>query len=154
VFLRVPDVCYPGGIITTVPVFDCYPFRFVLQYPVWQLCHIIQPGNRFCPINVSVQYSKDGYNLGFEELENYIHPRLLELMVDIIRNAAERTQILLTTHSPYLVDLLTPEELYIVEKKEGRTQVKRAAERKKIHDALQESGLGEMWYSGSLGGVP
>ncbi len=90
----------------------------------------------------------------FEELENYIHPRLLELMVDIIRNATERTQILLTTHSPYLVDLLTPGELYIVEKKEGRTQVKRAADRKKIHEALQELGLGEMWYSGSLGGVP
>jgi WD40 repeat protein len=35
----------------------------------------------------------------FEEPENYLHPRLLELLVELFRNAAEKTQVFVTTHS-------------------------------------------------------
>lgn len=90
----------------------------------------------------------------FEEPENYVHPRLLELIVDLLKNASNKTQVLVTTHSPYLVDLLQPEDLFIVEKQDGKTQVKKAEDKKGIKEALKTLGLGEMWYSGSLGGVP
>jgi len=89
-----------------------------------------------------------------EEPENYVHPKLLELIVDLIKTASERTQVLATTHSPYLVDLLKPEDLFIVEKKEAKTTVRKAKDKKGIKEALRTLGLGEMWYSGSLGGVP
>lgn len=90
----------------------------------------------------------------FEEPENYVHPRLLELIVELLKNASHKTQVLVTTHSPYLVDLLQPEDLFIVEKQDGKTQVKKAEDKKGIKEALKTLGLGEMWYSGSLGGVP
>lgn len=90
----------------------------------------------------------------FEEPENYVHPRLLELIVDLIKTASERTQVLVTTHSPYFVDFLQPEDLFIVEKKEGQTTVRKAEDKKGIKEALKTLGLGEMWYSGGLGGVP
>ena len=90
----------------------------------------------------------------FEEPENYVHPRLLELMVDLLKCASERSQVLINTHSPYLVDFLDPGELFIVEKINGETQVKTAEDKKGIREALKTLGLGEMWYSGSLGGVP
>lgn len=89
-----------------------------------------------------------------EEPENYVHPRLLELIVDLIKTASERTQVLVTTHSPYLVDLLQPEDLFIVEKEEAKTTIRKAKDKKGIKGALKTLGLGEMWYSGSLGGVP
>jgi predicted ATPase len=89
-----------------------------------------------------------------EEPENYVHPRLLELIVDLIKTASEKMQVLATTHSPYLVDLLQPEDLFIVEKKEGQTNVRKAEDKKGIKEALKTLGLGEIWYSGSLGGVP
>ncbi len=92
--------------------------------------------------------------LCFEEPENYVHPRLLKLMVDLLKNASEKTQVLVTTHSPYLVNLLQPEDLFIVEKQDGKTQVKKAKDKKGIKEASKTLGLGEMWYSGSLGGVP
>ncbi len=88
-----------------------------------------------------------------EEPENYVHPRLLELIVDLIKTASERTQIFVTTHSPYFVDLVQPEDLFIVEKKEAQTTVRKAEDKKGIKKALKTLGLGEMWYSGSLGGV-
>jgi predicted ATPase len=90
----------------------------------------------------------------FEEPENYVHPRLLELMVDLLKCASERSQVLINTHSPYLVDFLDPGDLFIVEKVEGETQVKSAEDKKGIKEVLKTLGLGETWYSGGLGGVP
>ena len=90
----------------------------------------------------------------FEEPENYVHPQLLEMLIELLRNASLKMQVLVTTHSPYLVDLLQPSDLYIVEKKKGETLVKDVKSKKAIKDALKVLGLGELWYSGSLGGVP
>ncbi len=90
----------------------------------------------------------------FEEPENYIHPRMLELLADILRNGSDRSQIIITTHSPYLLDFLDLDGLVIVEKKRGETEVKEASEEVGIKEALKTLGLGELWYSGSLGGVP
>ena len=90
----------------------------------------------------------------FEEPENYVHPRLLELIVDLLKYPYSETQVLVTTHSPYLIDRLEPEDLMIVEKKEGKTEVKGVDDIKEIKKVLKTLTLGEMWYSGDLGGVP
>lgn len=90
----------------------------------------------------------------FEEPENYIHLRLLELIVELLKNASHKTQVLVTTHSPYLVDRLEPEGLIIVEKKEGKTETKEVTDVKEIKKALKTLTLGELWYSGDIGGVP
>lgn len=90
----------------------------------------------------------------FEEPENYIHPHLLKLIAELLEGASKRTQILVTTHSPYLLDFFEPEDLVIVEKKEGKTQTKRVADQAGVKEALKTLGLGELWYSGSLGGTP
>ncbi|HLB12567.1 MAG TPA: AAA family ATPase [Dehalococcoidia bacterium] len=88
-----------------------------------------------------------------EEPENFIHPGLMELVADLLKSMSSKTQVLLTTHSPYLLNQLLPEDLLIVEKKGGRTQV-RGLKEKKIREALKVLGLGELWYAGDIGGVP
>ena len=90
----------------------------------------------------------------FEEPENFVHPHILELLVNAFKKASEKTQILLTTHSPYFLNYLEPESLVTVEKQEGRTSLSKAKNMKGIKEALRKLGLGEMWYTGSLGGVP
>lgn len=91
----------------------------------------------------------------FEEPENFLHPHLLELLAQLLQKASERTQILVTTHSPYLLNFLESEDLIIVEKSQGKTTAKRASERRNgLKEALRVLGLGEMWYAGSLGGIP
>jgi predicted ATPase len=90
----------------------------------------------------------------FEEPENYIHPHLLELLAHVLKKASTRSQILLTTHSPYLLNFLEPEDIIIVEKREGATEVSRPKDSGAIKEALKMLGLGEMWYAGSLGGTP
>ncbi|MGA9347881.1 MAG: AAA family ATPase [Anaerolineae bacterium] len=90
----------------------------------------------------------------FEEPENCIHPGLLQLVVDVFKSASRKTQILVTTHSPDLLNFLDPEDLMIVEKKDGKTQCREAKDVAGVKEALKTLGLGELWYSGHLGGVP
>lgn len=90
----------------------------------------------------------------YEEPENYLHPAWLSLVADVLKNAASRNQILISTHSPYLLDYFSPETLIVVDKKEGCSHFQFISKRKGIKKALQVLGLGELWYSGELGGVP
>jgi predicted ATPase len=90
----------------------------------------------------------------FEEPENFIHPHSLELLAHVLKKASARSQILLTTHSPYLLNFLEPEHIVIVEKHEGATEASRPKDPGAIKEALKTLGLGEMWYAGSLGGTP
>jgi predicted ATPase len=91
-----------------------------------------------------------------EEPENCIHPHILEALMSLIREAP--SQVIITTHSPYLLDYAKPEEVYIVEKKELKTNIKKLSTTKEVEaikQFLMEGGtLGEAWHSGLIGGIP
>lgn len=87
----------------------------------------------------------------FEEPENFTHPRLLQLLAQVLKKA--ETQVIVTTHSPYFVDFVDPEDLVIIEKAEGKTLQKRPS-KQELEEFLKDFSLGELWYSGKLGGVP
>jgi predicted ATPase len=57
-----------------------------------------------------------------EEVENGLDPRTLHLLVEEIRAAVDtdKTQVILTTHSPYLLDLLDVSQIVVVERLEGQ----------------------------------
>ncbi len=95
--------------------------------------------------------------VALEEPENCIHPHLLEGLIDLARKSP--AQVVITTHSPILLDYMNPEEVYVVTRnRDGATIVKRLAESEEIETVkkfLMEGGtLGEAWYSGLIGGVP
>lgn len=60
--------------------------------------------------------------IGIEEPELTVHPGALPVFFDFLREASRRSQILLSTHSPELLDLLDPSEILIVSR-DGTTQV-------------------------------
>jgi predicted ATPase len=63
--------------------------------------------------------------LGFEEPENGIHPRRIKLIAELLRTRAiGETQVIVTTHSPVLLDLIPDENLYVVRKVSGNTEIK------------------------------
>ncbi len=63
--------------------------------------------------------------IGFEEPENGIHPRRIQLISELLKTRAstEDTQVFITTHSPLLSDLLSQEDLFICKKLEGATSI-------------------------------
>jgi predicted ATPase len=90
-----------------------------------------------------------------EEIDHGLHPQALELVVDRLREASERTQFLIATHSPALADRLAPEELIICERKNDGSSVIPALSVEEVERIVSEAEdlpLGELWFSGALGG--
>lgn len=93
-----------------------------------------------------------------EELENHLHPKLLETLIEVHNQkrkelASQAAQTIVTTHSPYLVDKINLDELIVVERSNGVTSCIRPASKTHLKELLEreELGLGELWYSGALG---
>ncbi len=77
--------------------------------------------------------------LCIEEPENHLHPR-------------KAFQIIITTHSPLLLDKLSIDDLIVFGKKEGATKATRVSSKKGLKQLLsrKETTLGDLWYSGAL----
>ena len=88
--------------------------------------------------------------IGIEEPENHLHPRLLPELAEECRMATDRTQLMVTTHSPFFVDGLKPEELWVLYRDEqGYTQARRALDMKGIPEFVKEgASLGQLWMEG------
>jgi len=91
--------------------------------------------------------------IGIEEPENFLHPRLLVELAEECRNATERTQLLVTTHSPFFLNALRPEEVWVLWRDEkGHAQVRRVADIQNIPKFVENGGLlGHLWMEGYFG---
>ncbi|MFF9395294.1 AAA family ATPase [Streptomyces griseoluteus] len=90
-----------------------------------------------------------------EEIDHGLHPQALELVVQRLREAAERTQFIVATHSPALVNRLYPEEFVVCDRDEDGASIIPALTVDEVREIVEESGeqpLGELWFSGVLGG--
>ncbi|MFJ9647465.1 AAA family ATPase [Streptomyces sp. NPDC101206] len=90
-----------------------------------------------------------------EEIDHGLHPQALALIVKRLREASSRSQFLVATHSPSLVDRLLPEEIVVCERDEEGASVIPALTVEEVRAIVEESGdqpLGELWFSGVLGG--
>ena len=63
--------------------------------------------------------------VGFEEPENGVHPRRIQLIAELLktRESLRQSQYIVTTHSPILPDLLSDRSLFVVRRANGETRV-------------------------------
>lgn len=91
--------------------------------------------------------------IGIEEPENGLYVELIEQLarqfVEHASSKRAKTQVLVTTHSPYFVDALKPEQVWFVDKNsDGATRITRTADMPGIQDMVaQDLPLGSLWYS-------
>lgn len=91
--------------------------------------------------------------IGIEEPENFLHPRLLYGLAEECRGAAESTQILVTTHSPFFLDALRPNEVRVLWRDDvGYTRCHSLGQDDKVR-AFMDAGaqLGDLWMEGHFG---
>jgi predicted ATPase len=88
--------------------------------------------------------------IGIEEPENQLHPRLLPELAEECRVASAASQLMVTTHSPFLVNALRPREIWVLFRTEdGFTQARRTSEMKGIHEFMEHGALlGQLWMEG------
>lgn len=91
--------------------------------------------------------------IGIEEPENYLHPRLLPELAEECRAAIARSQLLVTTHSPFFLNSMREEEVRVLYRDEdGYTRAVRAADILGIHEFVQAgASLGHLWLEGHFG---
>lgn len=91
--------------------------------------------------------------IGIEEPENFLHPRLLNELAEECRAATARSQLLVTTHSPFFLNAMRPEEVRVLYRDaQGFTQAVRASEIRGVPDFVDAGALlGHLWIEGHLG---
>lgn len=89
-----------------------------------------------------------------EEPETGLHPDILPTIAELMIEASQRTQLIVTTHSDILVSAFSeiPEAVLVCEKDEDGTHFKRL-EKDKLKVWLEEYSLGEAWLRGAIGGT-
>lgn len=82
-----------------------------------------------------------------EEIENGLDPRTIHLIVEEIRNAVEsgKTQVIATTHSPYLLDLLHLSQIVVVERKDGEPKFWRPTDDASLREWAKKYGPGKLY---------
>lgn len=91
--------------------------------------------------------------IGIEEPENFLHPRLLPELAEECGAASDRTQLLVTTHSPFFLNPLKPDMVRVLWRdQQGFTQTALASDLEGV-TAFMEHGalLGHLWMEGHLG---
>lgn len=88
--------------------------------------------------------------IGIEEPENFLHPRLLPELGEECRRAAEHSQLLVTTHSPFFLDAARPEEVWVLYRDDqGYTQAVRAADISGVREFVRAGAkMGHLWVEG------
>jgi predicted ATPase len=89
-----------------------------------------------------------------EEPELGLHPDVIPTIARLLKDAADRTQLVVTTHSDILIDELSdqPESVVVCEKVDGATRMSRLDE-KQLATWLEQYRLGQLWTKGQFGGT-
>ncbi|MFM9960897.1 MAG: AAA family ATPase [Planctomycetaceae bacterium] len=84
-----------------------------------------------------------------EEPENGIHPQRLQDVIAILKEIITEqtaTQVVMTTHSPYVLDMFSPNEVSLTRKEaDGSVTVHRLSESELVRKQLDVFTLGEIW---------
>jgi predicted ATPase len=91
--------------------------------------------------------------LVLDEPELGLHPFAISILVEMLRSAAVRSQVLAATQSVTLLDHMELEELVVTERVEGATQLRRP-DREELAVWLDDYSLGDLWLKNLLGGRP
>ena len=88
-----------------------------------------------------------------DEPELGLHPYAITLLASLIKQASVKTQVIISTQSPFLLDHFQPEDVLVADRVDGGTQFTRL-DPAKLDSWLQDYSLGQLWEKNELGGRP
>ena len=88
-----------------------------------------------------------------DEPELGLHPYAIKLLASLLHEAAQHTQLIVATQASLLLDELTPEQVIVVNHRDGESLFERL-DSAKLQDWLKEYTLGQLWEKNELGGLP
>ena len=88
-----------------------------------------------------------------DEPELGLHPAAIEKLTALVRVASHKAQVIIATQSSSFVSCFEPEDIVVVERKEGSTAFVRP-DKERLTSWLEDYSLGELWEKNLIGGKP
>jgi predicted ATPase len=88
-----------------------------------------------------------------DEPELGLHPYAISILAELIKTASKRTQLIICTQSPALVDYFDPEDIVVVNRENGASTFRRL-DQKDLSAWLEDYSLGDLWQKNIIPGGP
>jgi len=112
--------------------------------------HLMSDGQlRFIGLATTLLQPEPPSLLAIDEPEVGLHPKLLHILAELIQYAAQRTQLVISTHSTVLLSKLAPENILVTTRDGGQTFIRRL-DSERLKKWLNRYTLGELWEVGRL----
>ncbi len=89
-----------------------------------------------------------------DEPELGLHPYAINIIGGLIRAASQKTQVIVATQSPALVDRFEPSDIVVVERQGRESTFRRLEDSEELREWLEEYSLSELWAKNVIGGRP
>lgn len=108
---------------------------------------------RFMCLATALLQPKPPETIVIDEPELGLHPYAITLLAELVKAASERTQVILSTQSPTLLDHFEPGDIIVVRREENASVFERLEE-PALSDWLDEYSVGELWQKNVVRGGP
>lgn len=122
------------------------------DYP-FQPYHLSDGAIRFICLATALLQPKPPSTIIIDEPELGLHPQAIAILADLIKAAASRTQVIVATQSPLLVDQFAAGDIIVAKRKDGATVFERLNEGD-YSAWLEDFTLGELWTRNVIEGGP
>jgi predicted ATPase len=120
------------------------------DYPM-QPYHFSDGSIRFICLATALLQPVPPATIIIDEPELGLHPSAIGILAELIQNASKRTQLIIATQSPVLVDNFAVENVIVVNRKEGASTFERLQE-KDFNVWLENYSVGELWTKNVISG--
>ena len=122
------------------------------DYP-FQPYHLSDGAIRFICLATALLQPRPPSTIIIDEPELGLHPQAISILADLIKAAAARTQVIVATQSPLLVDQFAAGDIIVAKRKDGATVFERLNEGD-YSAWLEDFTLGELWTRNVIEGGP
>jgi predicted ATPase len=122
------------------------------DYPM-QPYHLSDGTIRFICLATALLQPNPPSAIIIDEPELGLHPAAIEILSELIKSASERTQVIVATQSPALIDQFAIDDIIVVNRVNGASTFKRLNEND-FSEWLDEYSVGELWTKSVIAGGP
>lgn len=108
---------------------------------------------RFICLATALSQPEPPATIIIDEPELGLHPYAIAMLANLIKSAAERTQVIISTQSPTLLDYFEPPDVVVVNRRQGRSTFERL-DADALSEWLEEYSVGELWQKNVVQGGP
>ena len=115
--------------------------------------HLSDGTLRFICLTTALLQPNPPSTIIIDEPELGLHPYAIEILAELIAATAKKTQLIISTQSPSLVDYFEPENIIVVNRKEGASVFNRL-NKDELSSWLDDYSLGDLWRKNIVTGGP